>query len=259
GFNDFIAKPVDIKRLDVVLNRWVRDTQNAETLQEAETQAQQREESPGPGGKDGPEGAENRWLLEHPLEGVDFAAALTLYGNSGAALMPILKSFVAHTPPLLERMDAHLETSLSDYAVEVHGLKGTCSAICAAEAAALAKELEFAAKDGQEALVRSRHGELKRQAQAVTERLQAMLEEWDASLPVVEKELRSEPDRELLARLSGATGEFNSSITEEVLGELEQYRYAQDGDFIFWLREQAENFDYEIMHDRLEEILGAGR
>ncbi|MDR3116055.1 MAG: response regulator [Treponema sp.] len=32
GFNDFISKPIDIKRLDTVLNRWIRDKQNGETL-----------------------------------------------------------------------------------------------------------------------------------------------------------------------------------------------------------------------------------
>jgi signal transduction histidine kinase/CheY-like chemotaxis protein/HPt (histidine-containing phosphotransfer) domain-containing protein len=259
GFNDFIPKPIDIKQLDVVLNQWVRDTQSEETLREAESRGQDEEGGPGSAKGGADPGGEIRWLLERPLEGIDFTAALTLYGNSGTALMPILKSFALHTPPLLERMDAHLETSLADYAVEVHGLKGTCNAICAAETAALAKELEAASKEGKEALVKSRHGELRRQALALTEGLKALLEEWEASRPVAEKELRGEPDRELLARLSGATGEFNSNKTEEVLGELEQYRYERDGDLILWLRAQAENFDYDAMHKRLEEFLGSSR
>jgi hypothetical protein len=37
---------------------------------------------------------------------------------------------------------------------------------------------------------------------------------------------------------------------------LERYRYERGGDLILWLREQAENFDYEAMHKRLEETLG---
>jgi PAS domain S-box-containing protein len=258
GFNDFVAKPIDIKQLDLVLNQWVRDVQSEETLREAENQARERSEShmqKGPENiKDGTDG-EGRWLLEHPVEGVDFAAALALYGSSGAALIPILKSFVAHTPPLLEKMDAYVENSLSEYAIEVHGLKGTCGIICAAEAAALAKELEFASKEGQGDFVKSRHGDLKRQALALTERLRVLLAEWEVESPEEEKERRGEPDRELLARLSAAAGEFNSNETEEALGELEQYRYERGEDFIRWLREQAENFDYDAIHKRLEEFL----
>ncbi|MDR1899224.1 MAG: hypothetical protein LBQ55_04375, partial [Treponema sp.] len=60
------------------------------------------------------------------------------------------------------------------------------------------------------------------------------------------------PDRELLARLSGAAAGFNSNVVEEVLGELVQYRYQRGEELVTWLREQAENFDYEAMRERLE-------
>jgi HPt (histidine-containing phosphotransfer) domain-containing protein len=252
GFNDFISKPIDIKRLDMVLNRWIRDTQNEETLREAENQVRERKEGPEAGGGTG---GESRWLLEHPVQGVDTGAALTLYGG-GAALIPVLQSFVTHTPGLIAQMDGHLEGSLADYAVEAHGLKGTCNAICAAGTAGLAKKLEFASKEGNWDVVRAGHGELRRQALELTERLRVLLEEWKAYRPEGEKESRAEPDRGLLVRLSAAAGSFSSNETEEILGELERYRYEKDGNLITWLREQAENFDYDAMHKRLEEFLG---
>ncbi|MDR2304768.1 MAG: response regulator [Treponema sp.] len=260
GFNDFIAKPIDIKQLDLVLNQWVRDIQSEETLWEAETQARERSEfrvQNGSGSaKDGMD-SEGRWFLERSVEGIDFTAALTLYGNSGAVFIPILKSFVTHTPPLLEKMDTYVENSLPDYAIEVHGLKGTCGAICAASAAALALELELASKEGKGDFVRSRHGELRRQVLELTEKLGALFAEWEAERPAVEKERREEPDRELLRRLSAATGTFNSNETEEVLRELERYRYERGEEFIIRLREQAEIFDYDAMHEQLEKFLGA--
>jgi hypothetical protein len=89
----------------------------------------------------------------------------------------------------------------------------------------------------------------------LTGRLQALLEEWDAGRPEEEKEWRDEPDVELLGRLSAATGEYNSNATEEILGEVERYSYEKNGDLIYWLREQAENFDYDAMHKRLMEFL----
>jgi hypothetical protein len=57
--------------------------------------------------------------------------------------------------------------------------------------------------------------------------------------------------------LNSAAAEFNSTVTEEALGELEQYQYERGEDLVAWLREQAENFDYDAMHRRLKEILDA--
>ncbi|MDR2618048.1 MAG: response regulator [Treponema sp.] len=258
GFNDFIAKPIDIKQLDMALNQWVRDTQSEETLREAEQEARERGAAlkPEAAGTGGSVDEESRWLLKRRVGGVDFPAALTLYGNSGATLMSILKSFVANTPALVEKLDSYVELSPEEYGVEAHGLKGTCAAICAGEAAELAKQQEFAAKEGKAELVKARHGELRRKALELTESLKALLAEWEALLPAQEKEARDEPDGELLARLSGATGEFNSNATEAALEELERYRYTRGGELVQWLREQAENFDYDAMHKRLEALLG---
>jgi signal transduction histidine kinase/DNA-binding response OmpR family regulator/HPt (histidine-containing phosphotransfer) domain-containing protein len=261
GFNDFISKPIDIKRLDIVLNQWVRDAQSGETLREGGGRTRERvgareEDAPGNGGME--TGDASRWLLDHSVAGIDFTAALQLYGGDGAALMTILQSFIAHTPSLIQKMDADLETSLSDYAVAVHGLKGTCAAICASKSAELAKELEFASREGRGDFVKARHGELRRQVLALTEGLKVVAEGWEARQPGVEKEGRSEPDRELLVRLSAAAGDCNSNEVEAVLGELEQYRYEDGEELIRWLRKQAENFDYDALHKRLEEFLNNG-
>jgi HPt (histidine-containing phosphotransfer) domain-containing protein len=240
------------------LNRWIRDKQSEETLREAEKRNVKPREAGG-GFKDGQLDAEGEWLLEHPLEGIDFATALMLYGNNGAAYLSVLRSFVTHTPLLLKKMDIHLESSLPDYTIEVHGLKGTCNAIGAGGTAALGWELELAAKEGNVDLVRRKHGALRREALELAGRLKALLEEWDARQRAGEKEQRGEPERALLVRLSAAAAEFNSNAVEEILGELDRYRYERGEEFIAWLWEQAENFDYEAMRKRLEEFLDASR
>jgi CheY-like chemotaxis protein len=259
GFNDFISKPIDIKQLDMVLNRWIRDKQGAGTPKAEEDAAENM--AAGNNAANRPAGgldADGIWLLEHPLEGIDFAAALGLYGNSGTAYLSILKSFVSHTPPLLAKMDTHLESP--DYVIEVHGLKGTCNAIGAGETAALARELELAAKEGNFDLARRKHGALRQEAAELTERLKALLDEREAARSGEEsgrgKEQRGEPERALLARLSDAAGEFNSGAAEEILGELERYRYREGQELVEWLREQARDFNYGPMRERLTEFLG---
>jgi signal transduction histidine kinase/HPt (histidine-containing phosphotransfer) domain-containing protein/ActR/RegA family two-component response regulator len=236
GFDDFLSKPIDIKQLDMILNHWIRDKQSEGTLRDAEAQG-----GPGNGG------TEENWIQGHPVEGIDLAAVKTRYGGGEIAYMPIVKSFVLHTPSLLENMETHLETSLPDYAIEVHGLKSACNAVCAPEPAALAQELEQAARQGDIDYLRSRHGELMDRLRLLLDRLASSLDAWDTRQPPSEKEEREEPDKELLRRLSAAAGEYNSGKVEELLAELEQYRYREGEERIRQLREQAESFNYEAM------------
>jgi signal transduction histidine kinase/CheY-like chemotaxis protein/HPt (histidine-containing phosphotransfer) domain-containing protein len=236
GFNDFISKPIDIKQLDMILNQWVRDKQGVETLEAVD------------------EGAEDaRWFQDHPLAGIDFAAAQDLY--NAASYVPILRSFVAHTPSLLEKMALHRESSLPDYAIEVHGLKGACNVICAGEGASLARELELAARKGDLDFVRSRHGELADKIRSLLDRLGPFLAEWEAEHPAAEKEGRAEPDRELLSSLAAAAGEYNANRVEGILKDLERCRYERGEELIRRLKTQAELFDYEAMGLELEQYL----
>jgi hypothetical protein len=112
-------------------------------------------------------------------------------------------------------------------------------------------------KEGNVKMVKSRNGELLEKAGRLTEGLKKLLDEWAASQPEENKEGQAEPDRELLKRLSEATAAFNSNATEETLGKLEQYRYERGENLIRWLREQAENFDYDAIHNRLEIVLNS--
>jgi MFS superfamily sulfate permease-like transporter len=100
---------------------------------------------------------------------------------------------------------------------------------------------------------------LRREALELTGRLKVLVEEWDAGQAEEEKERRAEPDRALLVRLSASVAEFNADAVEEILGELERYRYEEGAEFVERLREQAENFDYEAIHKTLEKFLGASR
>jgi signal transduction histidine kinase/DNA-binding response OmpR family regulator/HPt (histidine-containing phosphotransfer) domain-containing protein len=249
GFNDFISKPVDIKRLDAVLNRWIRDKQSEETLKSAEILIQSENDAP-ESEKTGAEKADmESWFMERPIEGIDFKASLAVFGKE--AFIPVLKSFTVHTPAQLLEMADNLQNSLPDYAIRVHGLKGACNNICAKEVAALAFELEKAAKAGNIDFVRANHGKLETTLNTMLENLNAVLAEWDAMTPVQEKEKRQEPDRELLTRLKEAVEFFNSTQIDEIVNELEKYRYEIGEELIQQLRQQADNFDYDAMLESL--------
>jgi signal transduction histidine kinase/CheY-like chemotaxis protein/HPt (histidine-containing phosphotransfer) domain-containing protein len=261
GFNDFISKPIDIKQLDVALNKWVRDKQSEETLKEAEAETPEEagkgagEAAPAEeqGGNDGD--GDTGFFERETVKGIDFTAARGLYGESAAVYRRVLKSFAEHTPALLEELADPGGETLAEYAIKVHGLKSSCGAACAAEAAALAEDLERAAKAGDLDFVRLHHGTLEREVRRLIGELSERIGEREREGPAVEKEERPGPDRELLGRLALACSEYRTGEVEKLLGELGKYRYESGGELVRRLKEEADRFEYDGMRDRLERFL----
>jgi signal transduction histidine kinase/DNA-binding NarL/FixJ family response regulator/HPt (histidine-containing phosphotransfer) domain-containing protein len=254
GFNDYISKPIDIKQLDRALNKWVRDTQSPETLKQAE------QENHGQEGKENPKdlpGDDDRRFFGQSIKGVDLDAARALYRDS-AAYLPILRSFAAHIPPLLDEMSALVEGDLGQYAIKVHGLKGSCDTICAPETTGMARELETAAKAGDLDFIRAHHGALEKAALALAGELAERFGVRGREPPGGAGESRSAPDRALLGRLAAAASELRTGEIEEILKALEQFRYETGEDLVRWLREQTDNFEYGEIQGRLKEHLAGG-
>jgi CheY-like chemotaxis protein len=241
GFNAFIAKPIDIMRLDVLLNQWVRNKQTEETLWKAEQEkAAETEAADSPG------------LLEHAtLEGMDLEAGLKRYGSE-EVYTRILRSFLTHTPGLLEKLRSLTQETLPDYAVTVHGLKGASYGVCAEAIGVEAEELEFAAKAGDYETVASKNAGFIVKVEAAMDALGELLQ--SAAEEGGKKPKAAAPDKTLLEKLLDASKRFKPTVMEEVLAELEGFEYESEGDLIPWLREQIEDLEYDAVREKLESL-----
>jgi CheY-like chemotaxis protein len=243
GFNAFIAKPIDIMRLDVILNQWVRDKQSGETLWKTEHEKAPKSEN---------EIAEvSAELLENAqLEGMDFTAGIKRYGGEEIYLR-ILRSYLTHSPELLDKLRSLTRETLPDYAVTVHGLKGASFGICADAIGKDAEELEFAAKAGDYEKVEAKNAVFIAKVEASLEGLRNLLQSAVES----EKPKAAAPDKSLLEKLLDASKRFKPAIMEDVLAELEKYDYESGGELIPWLRKQIDNLEYEAVREKLEPVL----
>jgi CheY-like chemotaxis protein len=244
GFNAFIAKPIDIMRLDVILNQWVRNRQNEETLWKAEQE--QRESPPEP--KAGEAAA---FLREARVNGIDFEGGIQRYGGEDVYLR-ILRSYVVHAPELLEKLRGLSPETLPEYAITVHGYKGASYGICAAGIGKEAEGLELAAKAGDYEKVKAGNAAFIQDAEALLAALERLL---SAAVGTAEKQKAPAPDKALLGKLLDASKHFKPTVMEDVLLKLEQYEYASGGDLISWLREQLDNLEYDAIRERLEAAL----
>ncbi|MDR3076063.1 MAG: response regulator [Synergistaceae bacterium] len=242
GFNGFIPKPMDIQRLDMALNRFIRDRQSDETLRKAEREAAGMRGEPARGKLSGAS-----------IEGLDLASGIGIYDDE-AAYIGVLRSFASHTPALLENMRAPSAENLHEYMINIHGIKGACRGISAYALASMAEELESAAKRGD--LDGVRRGNLFMLETA--EKLIAGIGKLVGSLAGSggDKIKSPEPDESLLASMLEASRHYDTLAMESAMAELEMYEYERGGELVADIRALLENLEYDELGGRLETAIG---
>jgi CheY-like chemotaxis protein len=175
GFQDFLSKPIDIMKMDVALNAWVRDAVREEAYIEATAaeKAAAANAVPSANGDTVANGAAHDEkkaddananaespkaetaarahktpLSERSIEGLDIADALRRFGGKESIYSTILRSFVKNMPELLDKIRPCGTDGLNDYTIAVHGIKGSCRNIGAKALGDEAEALEMAAKAG---------------------------------------------------------------------------------------------------------------
>jgi signal transduction histidine kinase/CheY-like chemotaxis protein/HPt (histidine-containing phosphotransfer) domain-containing protein len=137
GFNDFLAKPIDISKLDDILNRWIskdKEIQNAEKNEPAQDTS------------------------KFPvIGGVDVQKGINMTGGTLEGYYAVLSIFHRDARERLKQLEkAPSAENLPVFVTNVHALKGASSSIGASEISAGALELELAGKEGNLAFIQEK-------------------------------------------------------------------------------------------------------
>jgi signal transduction histidine kinase/DNA-binding NarL/FixJ family response regulator len=243
GFQAFLSKPIDTIKLDSLLNEWIHAKQGKGVSERAE-KAKKTET--------GDEAAADTFITRR-IEGLNIEAGCSRFGGENA-YREVVRSYATHTPNLLDKLRQVAKETLPEYAVAVHGLKGSSYGICADTVGKMAEELESAAKKGDIETVAVKNGDLIREAEALLSNLRSL---WEAT-PAEggEKERRkSAPAVPLLRELREYCIRYNVTGMERVLSELERYTYESQGDLVDWLRKQVDDLEYGRILERLETVV----
>jgi len=144
GFDDFISKPIDIRMLNTVLNKYVRKKHPlrvTEAARMAKTDPSARLKKTG-----GTSDRKNR-LTELP--GLDYIGGLELFDGEEEDYILALRSFAQSAPGVLDRLRTVTEENLIQYATDVHGFKSMSAWVCATGISDRAAGLEAMAKKGE--------------------------------------------------------------------------------------------------------------
>jgi HPt (histidine-containing phosphotransfer) domain-containing protein len=244
GFQAFLPKPIEIARLDSVIREFVRDKEQEKLL------ADKQFESGGEllidvrGGKDRRSGYDRRSLPE--ISGLDIDQGLRRFGGDIESYLKVLRSFTVNTVPLLEIIKS--ADDLENYAVTIHGIKGSGRGICAEPLADMAEALEQAAKAGDAEFIRANNSVFLESAVKLIGSLETMLGKMDNENP---KPKKARPDGEVLQKLLAACEKYQMDAVDAAMAELENYAYESGGELIGWLRENVDKMNFTEIKERL--------
>jgi signal transduction histidine kinase/CheY-like chemotaxis protein len=200
-FNDFLAKPIDISKLDEMLDRWIPKKKRAMNT------AEKSEETPKP---------ETRNLA--PIPGVDTVKGISLTGGKEVFYRRVLELYIKDALERLPRLQTVPEKDdLKTFITQVHSLKSASASIGAAELSAEAAALEAAGKSENLAFI-------KDNLRGFTEHLTEMAENIRTALESLQSAVSHSPlptpCSPLLIDLQAALKSQNAAEIDRILNEL---------------------------------------
>lgn len=142
GFDDFLAKPIEMKKLDSVLRKYLKALNQSRAAEHPEGYQAVRNEDT---------------ILQNQIEiefqnivsgEVDFGKGLTMIG-SASSYVSILSTYLRSCKEKLPCLEEWLKTDKTRFVIEIHGLKGANAAIGAVQLSGLAEEMELSGKKEQ--------------------------------------------------------------------------------------------------------------
>jgi len=256
GFQAFISKPIDTMQLDAVIRQWIRD-KNSKTAQAPRPAALAADAGMLPQAEHDRQFINaNRktetmpaWV-EGEIAGLNLSKGLARFGGDMATYLEIVGSYVLHTPALLAKVRTVTSETLADYAIVMHGLKGSSRNFDAETVGNLAEDLERAAKAGDFAFVQEHNPFFLE----TTEKLLAALSD-KLKASANKKPNRDKPDPAVLADLRQACETFDIDRMDQAMKLLTSYEYSSsDGaKLVTWLEEKAFRLDFKEIVKRLTE------
>jgi CheY-like chemotaxis protein len=199
GFNDFISKPIDLIQLDQILHKYVQDAHKAEAKR-----------------------------LRDRLQVADDASAPEPAADATAAKISpkLMEIFIRDAKKALLTLQQTMDSKdWKLFATTAHAMKAACANVNQPELSGLAKELELAGKEGNEALIQEH-------TPTFLEKLRLFIDQWDSALEVPDEGASNTKEdtallREKLERIASACDEYDEAVASGLLGELETYSWSK--------------------------------
>jgi CheY-like chemotaxis protein len=235
GFDDFVSKPIDVRQLNAVLNKFVRDSERLETVSDfGSEQLGESEES-------------------RSVDGLDIKKGLSKFSGDKAIYYRILRSYTASMREIIAELCAFGtvgDANLEDFRRNVHSVKGTSYDIFADDTGKVAESLENAAKNGDFEFINAQCDKFIESLQKLVADLEAFLAEVSSEQ---QKPKKDRPEKEVLERLLVACKTYDMDGADAAADRLNEFEYENDGELAEWLCEKTSLMKFDEIVAKLSE------
>jgi two-component system, sensor histidine kinase and response regulator len=215
GFDDFIAKPIDVSKLDEVLNRWIPKEKRARKEGKSEKRNEKSETVEGEAALADPAG-------DMDIPGVDTAKGISMTGGTKSAYKQVLSLYCKDVEERLPLMEKTPEGDMNIFVTNVHALKSASASIGAADISAQAAGLEAAGKAGDADFIRTNLPAFTRRISELIENINAVLGTNEAEKQTDQTTEIPEEQAELLRDLKSALKDKKTAEIDRILDGLNQ-------------------------------------
>ena len=223
GFDEFISKPIDIRQLNALLNKLVRDRHSPEEIAEARRQKTEAKTQ---------DKIEKKEIISgflHDLGEIDeinTEIGLSRFSGIEDMYQDTTQMFHKKIKPECEKMSSHLDNKdLKNFSVLIHAMKTSLSTIGAIRLSEAALKLETASKKEDNDFCRKNFPPLKEKLLSLYEQLSAIFPETKAES---KKELGSADSlRENIQKAIEAANNLENDECEEALNNLLAYDFGE--------------------------------
>ena len=217
GFNGFISKPVDIRQLNAVLNKLIRDKQNPEIIKEAR--------------------AKYSIDIATPMLEID-PKLLEVFKRDAKKILPLMES-------TLKNINFATVDDLRLFTINVHALKSALANVGEEALSNVARKLEMAGKEGN-------HSDILSETPGFLTELRAVIQKFT----LAEKDITASTDenpeflQEKLLDIQKACSEYDKKAVKNALAELFPKRWSVT------TKQLLNEISEYLLHSDFEKIAG---
>lgn len=251
GFDEYLDKPVQYRKLDMVLKRFLQPRYSLSVHQE-------NWEEPGLTEKE----LKEPEIIRESIEGVHMKKSVEALGGSLQIYLKVLRTFIPDMEKRKEEILALLEEQdLKQFIICIHAMKGASYGVGADKLGKLAEALEIAGKAGDSKWVQENIDDFMRELDHILAGIKEYLEDMEKVKSSYEKLMsekiyRAHIPAEELQAIRSACEEMDFQSLEVMLDNMNQYDYSdEDTRHLKELTVAYNSFDYDSIMELINDIL----
>lgn len=239
GMNDFLAKPINIKLLGMIMNRWIPKEKQIKGAVEL-TEPEQTQED----------------IFEQlDIDEIDVDFVRKQYANQWENYQEILTVFYTEGKKKIELLKQYDEEErYSEYVIEAHALKSAAANIGASSLSKYAKELEMAGREKHYEKIREKGSELIQRYDDLLGKIKSYVVQ--KNLPEGTKELPETVYKEKLEEAVYRMEEFEMQEGIEIVRNLYEYKLPKGHlAVLVKIETSMEDYLYEEAREQLTQLI----